>query len=275
MVLTERELHRDEADLDQLRSALADVFGNDLGVHPPRWISRFTDATRQAATYRRGRVLLAGDAAHVHPPHGGQGLNTGVQDAVNLGWKLAQVVHGTSGDDLLDTYHDERHAVGARVQDTVMAHVAMARPDARSRALRDAVAELVVLDEPRRRVVARQTGLDITYALGDGHPLVGRRVPDVDLDTSDGPTRVFALLHAARPLLLVLDGSGPPDPIPPSGRVRVVEATCNGSWELPAVGEVGAPAAVLVRPDGHVAWAGDPHDPGLVEAARRWFGTRG
>lgn len=258
--------------LEAVRAALVRVHGTDFGVHDPTWISRFDDAARQAASYRRGRVLLAGDAAHVHPPQAGQGLNTGVQDAVNLGWKLAQVVAGTSPDDLLDTYHAERHPVGARVLHNTMAQVALGGGDDRHRALRDTVTELLAMDEPRRRIAGMLSGLDIHYDLGPGHPLLGRRIPDLDLATAAGSRRVFSLLHDARPVLLNLGDAGAVDIGPWADRVRTVDAACDGPWELPAIGAVPAPAAVLVRPDGHVAWAGEPADPGLPEALARWFG---
>ena len=175
------------ADPERPPRALVAVYGTDYGVHSPTWISRFTDMTRQAASYREGRVLLAGDAAHVHSPVGGQGLNTGVQDAVNLGWKLAQVVKGTSPESLLDTYHAERHPVAARVLRTTMAQTALTRADARINAVRDTMAELLAMDEPRKRFAAMMSGLDIHYDLGEGHPLLGRRMPDLDLVTADGP----------------------------------------------------------------------------------------
>src|SRR5260370_30661585 len=154
---------------------------------------------RQAVSCRRGRVLLAGDAAHVHPPQGGQGLNTGVQDAVNLGWKLAQVVNGTS-DSILDTYHAERHPVGARVLHNTMAQVALRGTDERTDALRDTMTELLSMGEPRKRFAGMMSGLDIRYDLGEGHPLLGRRMPDLDLVTAGGPLRVFTLLRDAKPV---------------------------------------------------------------------------
>jgi 2-polyprenyl-6-methoxyphenol hydroxylase-like FAD-dependent oxidoreductase len=274
VVLREADVdHADEPTFADLRAALVAAYGTDFGAHDPTTISRFTDMTRQAASYRLGRVLLAGDAAHVHPPQGGQGLNTGVQDAVNLGWKLGQVVRGVSPASLLDTYHDERQPVGARVLELVRALVALATPDEPHEALRGVVAELAASAEARRRMTARLAGLDIRYDLGDGHPLMGWRMPDLDLDTADGPTRVFELLHEARPVLLSLVGRGEAEIAPWADRVRLVTARTPGPWELPVVGVVEAPAAVLIRPDGHVAWAGEPADPGLPRALERWFGV--
>jgi 2-polyprenyl-6-methoxyphenol hydroxylase-like FAD-dependent oxidoreductase len=261
-----------EPTLRDLSEALIAVYGTDYGIHSPTWISRFTDMTRQAASYRAGRVLLAGDAAHVHAPDGGQGLNTGVQDAVNLGWKLAQVVNRTSPESLLDSYHAERHPVAARVLRKTMAQVALRRPDERTNAMRDTVAELLSMDEPRKRFAAMLSGLDIHYDLGEGHPLLGRRVPDLDLVTADGPLRVFTLLHAARPVLLNLGEPGGFDITPWADRVELVDAEYGGTWELPVLGAVAAPAAVLIRPDGHVAWVGEPADPRLPDALTSWFG---
>ncbi|HTX62981.1 MAG TPA: FAD-dependent monooxygenase [Acidimicrobiales bacterium] len=273
VVLTDRELHpAGEATLQDLRGALVAVYGTDFGVHSPTWISRFTDMTRQAASYRKGRVLLAGDAAHVHAPQGGQGLNTGVQDAVNLGWKLAQVVKGTSSDDLLDTYHAERHPVGARVQRNTMAQVALSRADERTVALRDTMIELLQLDEPRRTIAGMISGLDIHYDLGKGHALLGRRMPDLDLVTTSGRTRVFDLLHEVRPVALNFGPPGRLDLAPWAARVRKVDASYGGAWELPVVGRVTAPTAVLIRPDGHVAWVGDPAEQSLRDALNVWFG---
>jgi len=229
--------------------------------------------SRQAASYRHGRVLLAGDAAHVHPPHGGQGLNTGVQDAVNLGWKLGQVVRRTSPENLLDTYHAERHPVGARLLRNTEAQVALTSHDDRHPALRGIMAELLGMDEPRRHIGAMITGLDIHYDLGEGHPLLGRRMPDLDLHTADGATRVFTLLNDARPVLLNLGDPGGFDIDPWANRVRFVEAAHDGVWELPVIGEVAAPPAVLIRPDGHVAWAGDLTSPELPRALETWFGA--
>ena len=272
MLTEERVGATSEPTLDDLRERLVAVYGTDYGIHSPTFISRFSDTTRQAAAYRQGRVLLAGDAAHVHSPVGGQGLNTGVQDAVNLGWKLAQVIHRTSPESLLDTYHAERHPVAARVLRGTMAQVALMRVDDRIEALRDTVSELLSMDEPRKRFAARMSGLDIHYDLGEGHPLLGRRMPDLDLDTNDGPLRVFSLLHHARPVLLNLGEPGVVDITPWADRVESIDARYVGSWELPAIGAVTAPTAVLIRPDGYVAWVGDGTQDGLHDALTTWFG---
>jgi 2-polyprenyl-6-methoxyphenol hydroxylase-like FAD-dependent oxidoreductase len=273
VVLTEPHVgHAGEPTLQELSEALIAAEGTDYGAHSPAWISRFTDMTRQAASYRKGRVLLAGDAAHVHPPQGGQGLNTGVQDAVNLGWKLAQVVNGTSPDGLLDTYHAERHPVGARVQRNALVQNVLRGTGERTDALRDIMTELLGMDEPRKRFAGMMSGLDIHYDLGEGHPLLGRRMPDLDLVTADGPLRVFTLLHDARPVLLNLGEPGGFDITPWAARVQLVDATYAGPWELPVLGAVTAPAAALIRPDGHVAWVGDLTDPGLPDALTNWFG---
>ncbi len=261
--------------MSDLRKVLVANYGTDYGLRSASWISRFTDMARQAVSYRRGRVLLAGDAAHIHSPHGGQGLNTGVQDAVNLGWKLAQVVNHTSPESLLDTYHAERHPVGARVLHNTKAQVALSRPDERHQALRDTMTELLGMEEPRRRIGAMLAGLDIHYDLGEGHPLLGRRMPDLDLETGDGPTRVYALLHDARPVLLNFGDSAGFDGAPWADRVRLVDARHDGAWVLPVIGEVVATPAVLIRPDGHVAWTGDLTDPELPRAVETWFGAGG
>ncbi len=257
VITTERQLGlAEEPGLADLGNALRAAYGTDFGVHAPTSISRFTDATRQAATYRKGRVLLAGDAAHVHYPAGGQGIGLGLQDAVNLGWKLAQVVKGISPESLLDTYHSERHPVGARALKHSMAQTALQRLDSRTAALAETVGELMSMDQPRRHVAALIHGLDITYDLGEGHPLLGRRMPDLDLDTANGPTRVFTLLHDAKPVLLNFAE-------PTASRSRPGPGGCSWSMpdspargRLPLVGEVTPPTAVLIRPDGYVAWVG-------------------
>jgi 3-(3-hydroxy-phenyl)propionate hydroxylase len=263
----------DDPTVDDLRAALVAVYGTDFGVHNVTWLSRFSDMARQAASYRERRVLLAGDAAHVHSPAGGQGLNIGVQDAVNLGWKLAQVVHGTSPESLLDTYTAERHPIGARVLKNTLAQTALARGDERTKALHENLSELLAMDEPRKRYGAMMSGLDVHYDLGEGHPLLGRRMPDLDLVTADGPQRMFTLLHQTRPLLLNLGAPRAFDISPWADRVRLVEAQCTGAWELPVLGAVDPPNAVLIRPDGYVAWVGDGTDHSLREALTTWFGA--
>jgi 3-(3-hydroxy-phenyl)propionate hydroxylase len=273
VVLTEARLGPgSEPTLRDVSEALIAVYGTDFGIHNPSWISRFTDMTRQAAAYREKRVLLAGDAAHVHPPIGGQGLNIGVQDAVNLGWKLALVAKGTSPESLLDSYHAERHPVAARTLRNTMAQVALRRTDERSKALGDYVSQFLAMDEPRKRITAEMSGLDIHYELGEGHPLLGRRMPDLDLSAASGAVRVFTLLHDAKAAFLNLGEPGRFDMTPWADRVRSIDATYSGAWELPAIGGVPAPTAVLIRPDGYVAWVGDSNQPGLADALTTWFG---
>ena len=272
MVTEEHVGPTSEPTLSDLSEALIAVYGTDYGIHSPTWISRFTDMSRQASAYRDGRVLLAGDAAHVHYPVGGQGLNIGVQDSVNLGWKLAQVVKQTSPESLLDTYQAERHPVAARVLRNTMAQVALGRPDDRIKAVGEVVSELLSMDEPRRRFAAEMSGLGIHYDLGEGHPLLGRRMPDLDLVTGDGARRVFTLLHGARPVLLNLGQPGGFDVAAWADRVQSIDATYEGTWELPALGAVNAPTAVLIRPDGYVAWVGDGTQLGLTHALTAWFG---
>ncbi|MHC6594290.1 FAD-dependent monooxygenase [Arthrobacter sp. C152] len=257
--------------LEDLRRELLAVFGTDFGVHSPIWLSRFTDATRQAETYRKGRILVAGDAAHVHSPTGGLGIGLGLQDAVNLGWKLGQVASGASGDELLDTYHSERHPAGARALKYTMAQSLFQKADPRQEALRDLLDEVLRVDNAGTPVAALITGLDVAYGTGAGHPLAGRRMPDLDLSTADGPATVFQLLHQARPVLLEFGG-----PVLDAGawadRVRHLRATYDGEWQLPVLGAVAAPTAVLVRPDGYVAWAGEGTGDGLAGALRIWCG---
>ena len=273
VMLTESEVSTSEPTLRDLSEGLIAVYGTDYGIHSPTFISRFTDMTRQAAAYRKGRILLAGDAAHVHSPVGGQGLNTGVQDAVNLGWKLAQVVKKTSPESLLDTYNAERHPVASRVLRNTMSQVALMRVDDRIEALRDTVSELLSMDEPRKRFAAMMSGLDIHYDVGEGHPLLGRRVPDLDLVTANGPLRVYTLLHDARSVLLNLGEPGDFDIAQWADRVQSIDAEYDGTWELPALGAVAAPTAVLIRPDGYVAWVGeDATQRGLIDALTNWFG---
>ncbi|MBV9237502.1 MAG: FAD-dependent monooxygenase [Xanthobacteraceae bacterium] len=274
VMVTEQQIGQSsEPTLRDLSDALVAVYGTDYGIHSATSISRFTDITRQAASYRNRRVLLAGDAAHVHFPVGGQGLNLGVQDAVNLGWKLAQVIKGMSPDSLLDTYHAERHPIAARVLRTTMAQTPLLRSDDRLDALRESVSELLRMDEPRKRFAAMMSGLDIRYDLGDGHPLVGRRMPDLDLVTSIGAVRVFSLLHDARPVLLNLGESGRFDITPWADRVQSFDVKHDDEWVLPVLGTVPAPTGVLIRPDGYVAWVGERNHTGLADALTTWFGA--
>ncbi|MFZ0668681.1 MAG: FAD-dependent monooxygenase [Acidimicrobiales bacterium] len=274
VVVTEQQLGPStEPTLGDLSAALIAVFGTDFGIHSPTWISRFTDMTRQAATYRAGRVLLAGDSAHVHYPAGGQGISLGIQDAVNLGWKLAQVVNGTSPNSLLDTYEDERHPVAARALKHTLALGVLQRGDERHKALADLVSELAVMDEPRNLLAGIVSGLDIHYEFGEGHLLLGRRIPDLDLVTADGPLRLFTLLHDAKALLLNLGHPGSFDIASWADRVQLIEARYEGRWELPLLGDVSAPTAVLIRPDGYVAWVGEGTDAGLRDALTTWFGN--
>ncbi|MET9500113.1 FAD-dependent monooxygenase [Streptomyces sp. NPDC006552] len=271
--------HEGPATFEQLREALVRLAGTDFGMHSPRWVSRFNDAARQAARYRAGRVLLAGDAAHIHFPAGGQGLNMGVQDAVNLGWKLAGVVRGWAPESLLDSYHAERHPVAERVLHNTRAQSALARPGPQTDALREVFGSLIVFDDVNRHLRGMLTALDIRYPADGGHLLAGRRVPDAGLKTSGGATRVHELLHAARPVLLDLRGSAEVAAAHAgwAGRVDLVEARCEDDyWTVPAVGEIPAPAALLIRPDGHVAWAADdagpPGVPALGAALATWCG---
>jgi 2-polyprenyl-6-methoxyphenol hydroxylase-like FAD-dependent oxidoreductase len=274
IMVTERQIgSATEPTLQDLREALIAVYDTDFGIHNVTSISRFTDMTRQAAAYRTGRVLLAGDSAHVHYPAGGQGLSLGVQDAVNLGWKLAQVVNGTSPESLLDTYHGERHPVAARALRHTMAQTALQRQDERSKAVAEVVSELATMDEPRKRLAGIVSGLDIHYDLGEGHPLLGRRMPDLELVSADGPLRVFELLHDAKPVLLNLGEPGGFDIAPWANRVQLIDAEYDGAWELPVLGKITAPIAALIRPDGYVAWVGEGTHLELSEALTTWFGA--
>jgi len=272
-VVTEQNLERgDRPTDDQLRQALVAAYGSDFGVDNITWLSRFTDAARQAASYRSGRVLLAGDSAHVHSPVGGQGLNMGLQDAANLGWKLAQVTRGISPDRLLDTYHAERHPAGAALLRHTLALTALNRGDDRSNALRELMARTMQMDEPRKWYSAMMSGLDVRYDLGEGHPLLGRRMPDLDIVTADGPKRVFALLHDARPVLLNFGEAGSLGIEGWTDRIKLVDAVFEGLCELPVVGAITLPTAILIRPDGHVAWTADGNADGLRAACAAWFG---
>jgi 3-(3-hydroxy-phenyl)propionate hydroxylase len=280
VVVTEQEVGTDEPTLADLRAAMVGAWGSDLGAHDPSWISRFTDATRQAVSYRSGRVLIAGDAAHTHPPVGGQGIGLGVADAVNLGWKLGLVVQGLASADLLDSYEAERHPATARVLDNVMTQAWLQRADARTDAMRRTFAEMLEPEVARVRIAALLSGLDAGYDLGAGHPLLGRRMPDLTLSAGGREVRVFELLHEAQPVLLRLGAAGQGGSGIDVGawgdRVRQVDASYEGEWVLPVLGEVTAPAAALIRPDGHVAWVAEEgaqtSAEGLAEALTRWFG---
>jgi hypothetical protein len=191
---------------------------------------------------------------------------------VNLGWKLAQVVRKTSPESLLDSYHDERHPVGARVLQNTMAQVALTSPGDRHHALRNTMTELLGMDGPRQSIAAMMSGLDIHYDLGPGHPLLGRRMPDLTIATADGPLRVYELLHSARAVLLNLDQPRVLDITPWTDRVQLIDAEYGGPWELPVLGSVSPPAAVVIRPDGYVAWVGNGTDAGLRDTLTTWFG---
>ncbi|MEV0292209.1 FAD-dependent monooxygenase [Nocardia sp. NPDC050710] len=261
-----------ELSFDDFRANFAEIAGTDFGMHSPRWVSHYGDAARQADRYRVGRVFLAGDAAHIHYPAGGQGLNLGVQDAVNLGWKLAAAVRGTASEDLLDTYEAERYPIAARVLHNTRAQTALSRAGAHADALRDIMSDLIDMDPVRHRLGAMITALDIRYDTKGEHPLAGRRVPDVDLRTDDGDTRVCELLRAGKPVLLCRNGirhiAGWED------RVDIVEAhSRTDRWTVPGVGDIEVPAAVLIRSDGYAAWVTDqPGDEGLIEALTTWIG---
>ncbi|WP_240808710.1 FAD-dependent monooxygenase [Microbispora catharanthi] len=257
---------RDEpVTLETLRKAMLKIAGTDFGMHSPRWLSRHGDAARQADRYRVGRVLLAGDAAHIHFPAGGQGLNTGVQDAVNLGWKLAAVVRGQAPDRLLDTYHAERHPVAARVLHNTRAQTALWRVDEHTSALREVLDDLIGIDEVRSRLAGMITATDLQYPMEGTDDLLGRRIPDLDLDRG----RVYELLHHAHAVLLDLGGLPSLDSVVTgwADRVDLVRARSIEGSDL---------GAVLIRPDGHVAWitrAGERPDYDALQAAlTTWLG---
>jgi 3-(3-hydroxy-phenyl)propionate hydroxylase len=257
--------------LDGLRGALRSVAGTDFGIHSPRWLSRFADASRQATRYRDGRVLLAGDAAHIHPPLGGQGMNIGMQDAVNLGWKLVAVLRGEAAEELLDSYHDERHPVAARVLTNTRAQTALLGQGRNVTAMRQTFEQLLRVDGANEQVGAEISGLDVCYQEGD-HPLVGKRVPDGDIIVGATVQRIHELLHPARPVLLSFGAQIDGD-IEASLCDRVLRVSADTAvrrWRLPVVGWVPVPAALLIRPDGHVAWASeDGSAAGLGWAAER------
>lgn len=241
--------------LDDFKEQLVKVAGTDFGVHSPRWLSRFGDATRQAERYRSGRVFLAGDAAHVHPPTGGQGLNLGVQDAFNLGWKLAAVVHGRAPDGLLDTYEAERHPVAEEVLNNTRAQIELMKVEPGPQAVRRLFTELVQFEEVNRYLIEKIIAVSVRYDLGSGNDLVGRRIGDLALKRGG----LYAQMHAGRGILLDQNG-----------------ALSAGAWAdrvdhvVDVSDDLDAPA-VLIRPDGHVAWAGEDQE-GLDLELARWFG---
>jgi 2-polyprenyl-6-methoxyphenol hydroxylase-like FAD-dependent oxidoreductase len=240
---------------ESLRAATIRVAGTDFGMTSPRWLSRFGDAGRQASRYRCGRIFLAGDAAHIHPPLGGQGMNTGIQDAANLGWKLAAVLNGDAPESLLDTYHDERYPVAARVLANTQAQMALLEPGHNVTALRTYVQQLVQLATVNEHLASEIAGLDICYRSPGEHPLTGRRVPDADITVDGIPRRLFELLHAAKPIYIELNKTAEVSPDLPSAITRICARCADRQWQLPVLGPVTVPAAVLVRPDGYVAWA--------------------
>jgi len=271
IVVTEKAIGTGEPSLETLREALIAHHGTDYGVHNPTYISRFTDMTRQAERYRKGRVLLAGDAAHIHYPAGGFGMGIGIEDAFNLGWKLALVAKGAAPDALLDTYQVERHPVAAKLLRYTMASAALSRTDDRSKALSAVVADLMGMDGSAQAIAGEMSGLTTRYDLGNDHPMVGRAMPDLDLSTGGSAVRVAELLRDAHPLLLnfgVLDRC---EANRWEEKIKVAEVRYDGEWCLPVTGSIGAPRAVLVRPDGCVAWVYDGSFDGLTETIAHWF----
>jgi 2-polyprenyl-6-methoxyphenol hydroxylase-like FAD-dependent oxidoreductase len=242
--------------LEEFKQQLRAVAGTDFGVHTPRWLSRFGDATRQAERYRVGRVLLAGDAAHIHPPTGGQGLNLGVQDAFNLGWKLAAAVNGWAPEGLLDSYHAERHPVGARVLDNTRAQITLLGTDPGATALRELFSKLMDFEEVNRYVTGLITAVGVRYDFGEGHELLGRRMRDVGLKRG----RLYELMHGGRGLLL-----------DQAGRLSVTGWADRVDHVVDVSDELDAPA-VLLRPDGHVAWVGEDQQDLLIHLSK-WFGA--
>jgi 2-polyprenyl-6-methoxyphenol hydroxylase-like FAD-dependent oxidoreductase len=242
--------------LDEFKQQLVATAGTDFGVHSPRWLSRFGDATRQAERYRVGRVFLAGDAAHIHPPTGGQGLNLGVQDAFNLGWKLAAAVNGWAPEGLLDSYHTERHPVGARVLDNTRAQITLLGTDPGATALRELFSKLMDFEEVNRYITGIITAVGVSYDFGEGHELLGRRMRDVELKQG----RLYELMHDGRGLLLDPTGS-----LSVEGWANRVDHVVDVSEELDV-------PAVLLRPDGHVAWVGEDQQD-LLSHLTKWFGS--
>jgi 2-polyprenyl-6-methoxyphenol hydroxylase-like FAD-dependent oxidoreductase len=257
--------------LDELRTSVRRVLGVDIPMSQPRWLSRFTDAARQADRYRAGRVLVAGDAAHIQLPAGGPGMTTGLQDAANLGWKLAAQIRGWAPPGLLDTYHAERHPVGERMLAFARAQGVLLAPGDHVSALRDLMGELLTHDHTLRYVVDRQLGLDIRYAYGGSpaHPLIGGWAPDLTLTAGNGNARLATLMHGAQPLLLDLT---------PDGRLRDAAAGWKDRVQITTARSDEPLDGILVRPDGYLAWAassGDGQISDLHRALATWFGAAG
>ena len=255
---------KDPVTLEQLREAVRHVAGTDFGMHTPHWLSHFSDSTRQVEHYRIGRILLAGDAAHIHAPAGGQGMNMGMQDAFNLGWKLSAVVNGDAPEQLLDTYHDERHSVGSDTLNVIRAQVALLGLGEPITELRRVLRRLIDLPEANAYLGATLSGLAIRYPFGEGHPLLGRRVPDVTIRCGGTTSTINNLLHPAKAVLLDFSDSQQLHDATAGwkGRVNIIQANCPADpWALPAAETVSAPPALLIRPDGYVSWVSDAsHD---------------
>jgi 2-polyprenyl-6-methoxyphenol hydroxylase-like FAD-dependent oxidoreductase len=242
--------------LEEVKQQLQVYAGTDFGVHSPRWLSRFGDATRLADSYRSGRVLLAGDAAHIHPPVGGQGLNLGVQDAFNLGWKLAAEINGWAPEGLLDSYETERRPVAADVLDNTRAQMELMSPEPGPQAVRRLVSELMDFEDVRRHLIEKVIAIGIRYDFGEGHELLGRRMRDVELKRG----RLYELMHSGRGLLL-----------DQTGRLSVEGWADRVDHVVDASEELDVPAALL-RPDGHVAWVGEDQQE-LLSQLPKWFGA--
>jgi 2-polyprenyl-6-methoxyphenol hydroxylase-like FAD-dependent oxidoreductase len=280
VVTSERERSADPdspVTIDELRASALRVAGTDFGMHSPRWLSHFGDAIRQADRYRVGRVLLAGDAAHIHLPAGGQGMNMGMQDAFNLGWKLAAVIRGDAPDELLDTYHGERHSADADILKVIRGQSVLCDPNPRTADLYEIFTHLVGFDDVDRYLSAKLSGLDMRYPIAGGHPLLGRRVPDVSIHCDGAPSRIYNLLHPAKAVLLDLSASEQLYTAVSGwkGRVEVVQASCSSDpWEVPGAEAISVPTAILIRPDGYVCWVNDAdrHLSLLQESLTTWCG---
>ncbi|APR84396.1 monooxygenase, FAD-binding protein [Minicystis rosea] len=257
--------------LDDLAASVQRVFGLDLRMHDPRWLTAFTDASRQAASYRAGRVFVAGDAAHIHFPAGGPGIRTGINDAANLGWKLAAEIRGFAPRGLLDTYHTERHPVGARVLQYTRAQGALMTRSPHVVALRELLGEMLQGEQAVRFIVERLQGTDARYDMGEAnaHPIVGGWLPDVSIETEKGARRLSALLHHARAVLVLFSRSPAIEALAAGYRDRIDIVTGSPVTKDESLD------ALLIRPDGHVAWAAAraaEDEAGLSRALHRWFG---